>query len=59
MSSLLTAYYLNVLLPESYFGKINGHDFNACNNVRYILCNIDVLISLVKLIVHSTDDKLM
>ena len=36
-----------------------GYDFTACNNVRDTLCKTDVLISLVKLIVHSTVDKLM
>ena len=31
----------------------NGYDFYACNNVRDILCNIDVTNHIVKLIVHS------
>ena len=30
ISFLLNTYYLNVLLPQSYFRK-NGYDFNACN----------------------------
>ena len=31
----------------------NGYDFNACNNVRYILYNTDIINSIVKMIVHS------
>ena len=31
----------------------NGYDFNDCSNVRDILCNTDVIISIVKLIVHG------
>ena len=37
----------------------NRHDFNACNNVRYILYNTDVITSVVKLIVHSPVNKLV
>ena len=36
----------------------NGYDFNACNNVRDILCNTNIN-SIVKLIVHSPVDKLV
>ena len=36
----------------------NGYDFNACNNVRDILYNTDVIASIVKLIVHSSVGKL-
>ena len=37
----------------------NGYDSNDCNNVRDILCNTDVIISIVKLIVHSLVGKLV
>ena len=37
----------------------NGYDFNACNNVRDILYNTDIISSVVKLIVHSPVDKLV
>ena len=39
--------------------KKNGYDFNDCNNVRDILYNTDIIISLVKLIVHSPVGKLV
>ena len=35
------------------------YDFNACNNVRYILYNTDIINSIVKLIVHSPVGKLV
>ena len=37
----------------------NGYDFNACNNVRDILYNTDVINSIVKVIVHSPVGKLV
>ena len=37
----------------------NGYDVNACNKVRDILHNIDVMTSVVKLIVRSPADKLI
>ena len=37
----------------------NGYDFNACNSVRNILCNTDVMTSVFKLIVHSAVGKLL
>ena len=37
----------------------NGYDFNACNNVRDILYNTDVINSIVKLIVYSPVGKLL
>ena len=35
------------------------YDFNACNNVRDIVYNTDVLNSVVQLIVHSPVGKLV
>ena len=35
------------------------YDFNACNNVRDILYNPDVLTSMVKLTVHSPEGNLV
>ena len=37
----------------------NRYDFNACNNVRDILCNTDVINCIIKLIVHSPVGKLV
>ena len=37
----------------------NGYDFNACNNVRDILYNPDIISSIVKLIVYSPVGKLV
>ena len=37
----------------------NGYGFNACNNVRDILYNTDIIYSIVKLIVHSPVGKLV
>ena len=39
--------------------KKNGYDFNACNNVRDILYNADIISSIVKLIVHSPVGKIV
>ena len=36
----------------------NEYDFNACNNVRDILYNSDIISSIVKLIVHSPVGKI-
>ena len=58
ISHLLNIYYLNALLPQSYFRK-NGYDFNACNNVRDILYNTEIINSVVRLIVHSPIGKLV
>ena len=46
---LLTTYYLIVLLPQSYFRKMGMT--NACNDIRDILYNIDVITSVVKLFI--------
>ena len=37
----------------------NGYDFNVCNNVKHILHNTDVIISIVELIVHGPVGKLV
>ena len=37
----------------------NGYDFIACNNVRDILYNSDIMNSIVKLIVHIPVGKLI
>ena len=37
----------------------HGYDFNDCNNVRDILYYTDIIISIVKLIVHSPVGKLV
>ena len=37
----------------------NGYDFSDCNNVRDILYNTDIIISIVKFIVHSPVGKLV
>ena len=37
----------------------NRYDFNACNNVRDILYNADIINYIVKLIVHSPVVKLI
>ena len=49
--------YYNVLLPQSYFRKMDMT--NACNNVRDILYNTDIINSIVKLIVHNPVGKLI
>ena len=36
----------------------NGYDFNACNNVRDILYNTDIISFIVKLIDYSPVGKL-
>ena len=43
---------LQFLITIDLFQK-NGYDFNDCNNVRDILYNTDIIIYIVKLIVHS------
>ena len=46
----------------SYFHKVileKGYDFNACNYVRDILYNTDIITSVLKLIVHSPVGKLV
>ena len=37
----------------------NGYDINACNNVRDILYNTDIMNFVVELIVHSPVGKLV
>ena len=37
----------------------NGYDLNACNNVRDILYNTDVITNIVRSIVHSYVGKLV
>ena len=37
----------------------NGYDFNACYNIWDILCNTDIINSIVKLIVHRPVGKLV
>ena len=39
--------------------KKYGYDFNACNNVRDVLYNTDIINSIAKLIVHSPVGKLV
>ena len=43
---------------QSYFRKMDI-DFNACNNVRDILYNTDIINYIVKLVVHSPVGKLV
>ena len=46
----------------SYYHRViseNGHDFNACNNVRDILYNTDIINPIVKLFVYSPVGKLV
>ena len=54
-SYLLDTCYLNVLLPQLF--QRNRNDINACNNIRDILYNTDIVNSIVKLIVHSPMGK--
>ena len=42
-----------------YFSKKKKNDLNACNNVRDILYNSDVITNIVKSIVHSPVGKLV
>ena len=37
----------------------NGYVFNACNNIRDILYNTNIISSVVKLTVHSPVGKLV
>ena len=53
---LLNTYYFNGLLQ--LFQK-NGYYFNACNNVRDILYNTDLINHIVRLIVYSPVGKLV
>ena len=53
----LTAYYLSVLLQQSCMK--DGYDFTACNNVREILYDTDVITFIVRLIVYSLVSKLI
>ena len=46
------SYYYRVILE-------NGYELNAYNNVRDILYNTDVIINIVKSIVHSPVGKLV
>ena len=51
------------MLPEcliviDLFQK-DGYNFNDCNNVRDILYNTDIIVVIVKLIVHSPVGKLV
>ena len=39
--------------------QTNGYDFDDCNNARDILYNTDIIISTVKLVVHSPMGKLV
>ena len=50
------SYYHRVISEKR---KKKGYDFNACNNVRDILYNTDIINSIVKLIVHSPVAKLV
>ena len=54
-SYLLDTCYLNVLVPQLF--QRNRNDINACNNIRDILYNTDIVNSIVKLIVHSPMGK--
>ena len=57
---MLSVNYLPLECPitTELFQK-NGHDLKACNNVRDILFNTDVITSVVQLIVHSLMGKLV
>ena len=46
-------------ITTELFQKKNGYDLNACNNVRDILYNTDVINHNVKLSVHSPVGKLL
>ena len=46
-------------ITTDFFSQKNGYDFSDCSNVRDILYNADIIISNVKLIVHSPVDKLV
>ena len=52
------SYYYRVI-PEKKKEKKKEYDFNACNNVRDILYNTDIINPIVKLIVHSPVGKLV
>ena len=63
MPSSVALIYVKNVLPEcpittDLFQK-NGYDFNDCNNVRDILYDTDIIIFIVKLIVHSPAGKLV
>ena len=51
------------MLPECLIAidlfQKDGYNFNDCNNVRDILYNTDIIIFIVKLIVHSPVGKLV
>ena len=55
ISYLLNTYYLNLLLPQLF--EKNEYDFNACNNVRDILYNTDIINCIVKPTVDSPVGK--
>ena len=48
---------MSYLLPQLF--QKNRNDFNACNNVRDIFYNTDIIDSIVKLIVHSPVGKVV
>ena len=45
------------ITKKKIFRKMD--DFNDCNNIRDILYNTDIIISVVKLVVHSPVGKLV
>ena len=55
----MSYYYRVIPEKEKKRKKKKEYDFNACNNVRDILYNIDIINPIVKLIVHSPVGKLV
>ena len=55
---MLNTYYMNVLLPQTYFRKMDMTLMFA-NKLRDIWLNNDIINSIVKLIVHGPVDKLI
>ena len=60
MPSSVALVYVKDVQPEclDLFQK-NGYDFSDCNNVRDLFYNTDIMIFIVKLIVHSPAGKLV
>ena len=57
--NILSVKHIPLECPITIFKK-NGYDLNDCNNIRLlrdILYNTDIIISIVKLIVHSPVGK--
>ena len=59
-SDVLTVKHILLVWPnQSYFRKMGMTIMPITNNVRDILCNTDVMTSIVKLIVRSPVGKLV